>query len=485
MKITLKPEKSGFISSKWTYPPFEDGFYKWEWGYEDENGNSVNIGSLIMEIKGNDRYKAIVLNDDDMMTYCDEDDLDFSHVEGLKAFIATDINAATSEIKMQKVNDAPAGTGLLLVGQPGCYLAERTSSTSTFESNMLIGVLDNTIKLEPVTDGFTNYIFNESSQKFIIAGNMGISIVYQNMAYLRVPTQDAGDIQAVTPVFSSSTPLEVGKYFVIDNMYYTVTSSSTVSCVDVWEGKPSSVTIPETVEGNILDWDTNKYDGVYVGPYTVTGLGDGYVRDNWNSVKSLILANTITSIDDYLCNVGFESLESIVMPKKLTHLKSSFSYMEYLKNVTFPSNSELEVIDDGAFWDCKSLEEIQIPASVTTLGKRVFYGCTSLASVTFTNDVPSNINSNCFEGVGTASAPATLEVPEQFKSNYQAKFNGNMFYGGYFTLKGVTGVNSIVSENQPQDVYSLNGTLLKKGATSLKSLSKGIYLVNGRKVVVR
>ena len=35
------------------------------------------------------------------------------------------------------------------------------------------------------------------------------------------------------------------------------------------------------------------------------------------------------------------------------------------------------------------------------------------------------------------------------------------------------------------DVYTLSGVLLKKNATNLKSLAKGVYVVNGRKVVVK
>ncbi len=40
-------------------------------------------------------------------------------------------------------------------------------------------------------------------------------------------------------------------------------------------------------------------------------------------------------------------------------------------------------------------------------------------------------------------------------------------------------------EQQPFDVYSLSGLLVKRGATTLKGLPAGIYVVNGRKMVVR
>ena len=64
----------------------------------------------------------------------------------------------------------------------------------------------------------------------------------------------------------------------------------------------------------------------------------------------------------------------------------------------------------------------------------VFKNCTSLNTISFAGDIPASINSKFFTGVGTANAPATLVVPEQYKANYQAKFSGNQFYSGYFTM---------------------------------------------------
>ena len=64
----------------------------------------------------------------------------------------------------------------------------------------------------------------------------------------------------------SAEAYPVGYYFVIGNLYYKVTSSTTVSCIEPWSGSPTSVTVPETVKGKILDWDSNQYSGEYVGP---------------------------------------------------------------------------------------------------------------------------------------------------------------------------------------------------------------------------
>ena len=46
-------------------------------------------------------------------------------------------------------------------------------------------------------------------------------------------------------------------------------------------------------------------------------------------------------------------------------------------------------------------------------------------------------------------------------------------------------ISGVEVDGRPFDVYSLSGVLVKQGATSTKGLKSGIYVVNGRKVVVR
>jgi len=53
---------------------------------------------------------------------------------------------------------------------------------------------------------------------------------------------------------------------------------------------------------------------------------------------------------------------------------------------------------------------------------------------------------------------------------------------------GVENIPAAIEKiSQPGDVYSLDGKLLRSGATlnSLKAMGKGIYILNGVKVVVK
>lgn len=63
------------------------------------------------------------------------------------------------------------------------------------------------------------------------------------------------------------------------------------------------------------------------------------------------------------------------------------------------------------------------------------------------------------------------------------------FTNGTLTVTGnvVDGIESIssVADGKPVDIYSVSGQLLRRGATTTDGLPSGLYIINGRKVVVR
>ena len=123
------------------------------------------------------------------------------------------------------------------------------------------------------------------------------------------------------------------------------------------------------------------------------------------------------------------------------------------------------------FSGCSNLRTLYLGSGFTSssdvLCEEAFADCQSLSKVVFTGDIPASINSEFFKGVGTADAPAKLDVPEQFEANFAAKFNGNMFYGGYFILRETIvpnaedGSKDYSSGNSEIDeMTDLNGTII-------------------------
>ena len=255
----------------------------------------------------------------------------------------------------------------------------------------------------------------------------------------------------------SAEAYPVGYYFVIGNLYYKVTSSTTVSCIEPWSGSPTSVTVPETVKGKILDWDTNQYSGEYVGPYTVTAIGDDYSRD-WNSVKTLTLPSTITKFYKYM---EFENLETLNMPKNLVSLSSTFYGLENLKKVTFPKDSKLQEIGKNAFLGCTALKEVHLPASLEVIGEQAFADCTSLELVT----IPSN------------SKLTTICKSAFYNCTSLSKMNVNAAAAQIKSIlpKGVTDVQQSAFKNCAFSVLELSESLKTIGSgafSGCKNLTK-------------
>ncbi len=126
------------------------------------------------------------------------------------------------------------------------------------------------------------------------------------------------------------------------------------------------------------------------------------------------------------------------------------------------------------FSNCTELTNLimgsQFTSDESTSIDALFANCSKLCKVTFTGDIPVTINSMFFKGVCTAVVPATLDVPEQYRANYQAKFDGNMFYGGFFILAGV--------EYQKGDLNGdgeVNGVDLEK---MVRLIMNGKYEIN-------
>ena len=72
-------------------------------------------------------------------------------------------------------------------------------------------------------------------------------------------------------------------------------------------------------------------------------------------------------------------------------------------------------------------------------------------------------------------------------TNGRASYNNGQMVGimpGSTILGGTTGIDGINAEFAPADVYSIDGKVVKKNATTLDGLKPGVYVVNGRKVVV-
>jgi len=124
----------------------------------------------------------ITIGPEGLVTYCNEHDLDFSGVEGIEAYIACGVIRKANAVVMIPVNDAPAGEGIVVKGEPGTYKVPY-AQPSAYYVNMLKGFPEETSVAQ--TDGNkTNYFLKDRTFcRVDEAGTLGA-----NSAILQLPT---------------------------------------------------------------------------------------------------------------------------------------------------------------------------------------------------------------------------------------------------------------------------------------------------------
>ena len=129
---------------------------------------------------------SITITDAGIATGCFDDDLDFSGVTGVKAYIVSAFSPTEGQVLLTRATKIPAETGFVVKGAANTYEIP-AAATDYVYSNMLVGVLEATTVAK--TDGtYTNYVLGKGSDGvagfFVATGDA----VPANKAYLQIPT---------------------------------------------------------------------------------------------------------------------------------------------------------------------------------------------------------------------------------------------------------------------------------------------------------
>ena len=163
MSATLHLPASSIDAYKWTSPwPF---FWK-----------VVAIEDI------EDTDEEIEMSSAGQTTYCSENDLDFTNVEGLKAYTATGYNRTTGTIWLTRVYEVPSKTGILLIGNEGVYKVPK-KSTTCYYMNMFVGTLK-AITIEETNGEYTNYYLSKGDYGVGFYKVDGSKEIKANRAYL-------------------------------------------------------------------------------------------------------------------------------------------------------------------------------------------------------------------------------------------------------------------------------------------------------------
>lgn len=190
-------------------------------------------------------YKVtITINQYGSATYCSEYALDFSEVEGLKAYAATGYNTATQVITLTRVQTAKEGTGLFIMGEPGEYTVPVIEHSNDYTLNLLVGTLERTTVNATTSDGN-----------------------YMNFKY----TVKSGDNTPMFYQFEDNSTLSAGKaYLQLPAVLFPSTASKSVSVrfddgkttdIEELEGDNGTVKTVYDLQGRVVENPTN---GIYI-----------------------------------------------------------------------------------------------------------------------------------------------------------------------------------------------------------------------------
>ena len=133
--------------------------------------------------------KSVILYSiiDEHIAYCENlaYDLDFSNT-GVKAYIVSAFKPNKAEVTLTRVDDIPAGTGIIVMGNAGTYEIPTTQS-ETVVSNLLKGVVETTV-LSKEDGAYTNYIMADGSNGLGFYAVKNGSTLSANKAYLPLLT---------------------------------------------------------------------------------------------------------------------------------------------------------------------------------------------------------------------------------------------------------------------------------------------------------
>ena len=202
-------------------------------------------------------------------------------------------------------------------------------------------------------------------------------------------------------------------------------------------------------------------------------------------------------------------LDSVYIGGKIIY-KTSYNggYSPFYRNTslrTVKISDAETTIYDNEFYGCTNLQNVSIGDNVKSIGKWAFSGCSSLKNFTFGSGLQSigqEAFSDCINITqirSEAVVPPTCDINALDDINkwncklFVPKANINAYkqapqWKEFFFIESTTGItNTVYNKAGLADVYTIDGTkrLSKASTDEINALPKGVYIVNGKKIIIK
>jgi len=202
-------------------------------------------------------------------------------------------------------------------------------------------------------------------------------------------------------------------------------------------------------------------------------------------------------------------LDSVYIGGKIYETSRVYGYSPFYRNTSLRtvrvSDAETTIYDNE-FYGCTNLQNVSIGDNVKSIGKWAFSGCSSLKNFTFGSGLQSigqgafsdcvNITQISSEAVvpptcefvvfdGINKSKCKLIVPKNSLDAYKQADQWKDFLLIEGSTTGIT--NTVYNNSGLADVYTIDGTrrLSKASTDEINALPKGVYIVNGKKIIIK
>ena len=176
------------------------------------------------------------------MIYSSDFDLDFSHVDGLKAYVVGEYNDASSTIILKHVQIVPAGKGVILKGAEGIYTVPCTNVETTL-ADSFFGTISGKF-IRSTQEDNVNFVYDKANHVFKAVDEFYGCQLSRNEAYLSLPATSVSSNRNIRILYSdgrlsiNETTVHCGSQFTIPVLFQSESEFGGLQC---------EVTLPEGV----------------------------------------------------------------------------------------------------------------------------------------------------------------------------------------------------------------------------------------------